>query len=143
VFPEKHTKRQVTQHDCLPSLLGNGNKWFEIVYGEKIFFELVRLEQVRQDKNLLYPHNKPDDPIMEGPFACVLFESPFTSISTVSSGHPSLVSLVSTIQTTAKSVVFFSNPVHCLSLSCRTIPYLCSPPAFIFFFFWPLANFLY
>jgi hypothetical protein len=25
-FSETHTKRQATQHDCLPSLLGDGDK---------------------------------------------------------------------------------------------------------------------
>ncbi len=35
-----HTKRQATQHGCLPRLLGNGVKGIEIVYGE--------------DKNILY-----------------------------------------------------------------------------------------
>ncbi len=29
-----NTKRQVTQHGCLPGLLGDGDKGFEIVYGE-------------------------------------------------------------------------------------------------------------
>ncbi len=35
--PETHTKRQATQHDCLPSLQGEGDKGFEkeIVYGEE------------------------------------------------------------------------------------------------------------
>jgi hypothetical protein len=32
--PETHIKRQATWHDCLPSVLGNGDKWSEIVYGE-------------------------------------------------------------------------------------------------------------
>jgi hypothetical protein len=34
-----HTKRQATQRSCLPSLLGDGDKGIEIVYGEekKIF----------------------------------------------------------------------------------------------------------
>ncbi len=38
--PYTHTKRQATQHDCLPILLGGGDKWIEIVYGtvrKKIF----------------------------------------------------------------------------------------------------------
>jgi hypothetical protein len=39
--PETHTKRQATQHDCLPSLLGDGDKLIEIVYGgEKIFLTM-------------------------------------------------------------------------------------------------------
>jgi hypothetical protein len=33
-------------------------------------------------------------PIKEGPLSLVLFDSPFTSVSTVSRGHPFLVSLV-------------------------------------------------
>ncbi len=33
--PETHTKRQATQHGCLPSLLGDGGKGIAIEYGEK------------------------------------------------------------------------------------------------------------
>jgi hypothetical protein len=32
---ETHIKRQVTQHDCLPSLLGDGGRWIEILYSEE------------------------------------------------------------------------------------------------------------
>jgi hypothetical protein len=32
---EKYTKRQATQHDCLPSFLGDRDKWIEIEYGEE------------------------------------------------------------------------------------------------------------
>ncbi len=32
---DTYTKRQATQHDCLPSLLGDGNKGIEIVYNEE------------------------------------------------------------------------------------------------------------
>jgi len=32
---ETHTKRQATQHDCLLSLLDDGDKGIEIVYGEE------------------------------------------------------------------------------------------------------------
>jgi hypothetical protein len=32
---EALTKRQATQHGCLPSLLGGGDEGIEIVYGEK------------------------------------------------------------------------------------------------------------
>jgi hypothetical protein len=31
--PDAHIKRQATRRDCLPSLLGDGNKCSEIVYG--------------------------------------------------------------------------------------------------------------
>jgi hypothetical protein len=34
-FPETHAKRQATQHGCLPSLLGDGDKEIEVVYGEE------------------------------------------------------------------------------------------------------------
>jgi hypothetical protein len=33
--PEIQTKRQDTQHDCLPRLLGDGDKGIEIAYGEE------------------------------------------------------------------------------------------------------------
>ncbi len=45
-------------------------------------------------KNLVHFHDKPNEPTKKGPLSFVLFESPFTSVSTVSRGHPSLVSLV-------------------------------------------------
>jgi hypothetical protein len=32
---ETHIKREATLHDCLPKLLGGGDKWIEIVYGEE------------------------------------------------------------------------------------------------------------
>jgi hypothetical protein len=32
------TRRQVNQHDCLPSLLGDGDIWIEIVYDEQKIF---------------------------------------------------------------------------------------------------------
>ncbi len=46
--PETDTERQATQHGCLPSLLGDGDKEIEIVYGEenniKNYFVQGRLE---------------------------------------------------------------------------------------------------
>jgi hypothetical protein len=47
-----------------------------------------RLEQPRLNKNLLYLHDKPNEPIKEGILSFVLFESPFTLVSTISRGHP-------------------------------------------------------
>ncbi len=50
LFPHKttiraHTKRQAIQHGYLPSLLGDGDKWIEIVHGwGKKYFVLGRLE---------------------------------------------------------------------------------------------------
>jgi hypothetical protein len=41
----------------------------------------------------LYGHDDPNKPTKEEPFSFVLFEPPFTAVSTVSRGHPSLFSL--------------------------------------------------
>jgi hypothetical protein len=48
-------------------------------------------------KALLDRHDKPNEPTKEGLFSFVLFEFPFSSVSPVSRGHPSLVSLIKTI----------------------------------------------
>ncbi len=55
----------------------------------------LTIEQSWQDKNLLYCYDEPNEPTKEGPLPYVLQESPFASVSTVSRGHPSLVSLES------------------------------------------------
>jgi hypothetical protein len=52
----------------LPSLLGDEDKGIEIVYGRgKRYFVLGRLEQPRQNQNLLYWHDKPNKPTKKGP----------------------------------------------------------------------------
>jgi hypothetical protein len=56
---ETLSKRQATQHGWLPSLLGDGDKGIKIVYVEENFFVLGRLEQSRQNKNLLYRQEGP------------------------------------------------------------------------------------
>jgi hypothetical protein len=56
------------------------------------------LEQPRLNKNLLYRHGKPNEPTKEGTLSFVLFESPFTQVSTVSKAQSSLVSLDSTVE---------------------------------------------
>ncbi len=40
----------------------------------------------------MYQHTKPGEPTKQGHLLFVLFESPITSVSTVSRGHPTLVS---------------------------------------------------
>jgi hypothetical protein len=62
---DKHyCKRQATLHDCLPILLGDGDKLIEIVYGgKKHILYWVRLEHPSQNKNLLYRHEEPNQPI--------------------------------------------------------------------------------
>jgi len=87
VIKDTYTRRQATQPGCLPSLLSDGNRGMEIVYGEKNFV-LGRLEQPGQNKNILYRHDKPNEPTKEGTISFVLFDSPFTSVSTVSRGTP-------------------------------------------------------
>ncbi len=66
--------------------------WNSVRWGKK-YFVLGKLEQLRQDKNPFYLLDKPKEPTKEGLLSFVLFESPFTSVSTVSRSHPSLVSL--------------------------------------------------
>jgi hypothetical protein len=75
-------------------VLDDGDKVMEIVYGEEknIFYWAEQNSQDRT-KYLLYLHDKPNEPTREGPLSFVLFESPFPLVSTVSRGHPSLVSL--------------------------------------------------
>jgi hypothetical protein len=64
----------------------------EYLVRKKIFF-LCLLEKPRQDKNLFYWHDEPKEPNKKGPLLYVLHESQFSSVSTVSTGHPSLDSL--------------------------------------------------
>jgi hypothetical protein len=73
-------------------LQGDAEKGIEIVYGEeRSILYWADWSSQGKFKNLLYRHDKPNEPTKEGPLSFVLFESPFTSISTVSSGQPSLV----------------------------------------------------
>jgi hypothetical protein len=53
------------------------------------------IEQLRQNKNLLYRHDKPNEPTKKEPLSFVLFELSFTSVSTVSRGRPTF-SLIQT-----------------------------------------------
>ncbi len=64
--------RQATQHGCLPSLLGDGDKGIKIVYGE--------------EKSILYWQDKPNEPTKEGLLSFVLFESPSPEFQQVSRG---------------------------------------------------------
>jgi hypothetical protein len=55
-----------------------GTKELKWVYAlGKKYFVLGRLELPRQDKNLLYRHEEPNEPTKEGPHPFVLVESPF------------------------------------------------------------------
>jgi hypothetical protein len=102
-----HTKRQVTQHGCLPSLLGDGDTGIEIL--GKIFCTRQAIEQPRLNKNLFYnvQAQQAQRTNQERTLSNVLFKSPFTSVSTVSRGHPSLVSLSTSPASQAR---FFDAP---------------------------------
>jgi hypothetical protein len=63
-------------------LLGDGDKGIEKVYGE-------------EKKKILFwadLSDMPNEPTKKVPLSFFLFESPFTSVSTVSRGHPSSLS---------------------------------------------------
>jgi hypothetical protein len=89
--PETHIKRQVTRHDCLLSLLGDGDNCPEIcrVWWGKTYFVLGRLQATKSWQISLVPAQR--EQTKEGPL--VLLESPFASVSTVSRGHYSLASV--------------------------------------------------
>jgi hypothetical protein len=65
------------------------------VYGEEKIFGLTRAGKAEQ-KSLAPARHMSNEPTNtgKGQLSFVLFESPFTKVSTVSRGHPSLVSLV-------------------------------------------------
>jgi hypothetical protein len=86
---ENHTKRQATQHGCLPSLLGDGNKKIEIVYGGwGKYFVKGRLEQPRQKKSLVTAWLAQWTYQGRTPSSFVLFQSPFTSFQQSAGATP-------------------------------------------------------
>jgi hypothetical protein len=78
-------------------LLGDGEsgtqKLKKYTVRKKIFCSV--LSRADKAKNLLYWHDEPNEPTKEGPPSFV-FRRPhaFAPVSTVSRGHPSLVSLI-------------------------------------------------
>jgi hypothetical protein len=70
-----------------------GDKVIEIMYVEEKIFCTGPTRAAKTDKNLLYRHNKSNETTKEGLFSLALFESPFTSVATVSWGHPPFSSL--------------------------------------------------
>jgi hypothetical protein len=69
-------KRQATQHGCLLSFLGNGDKGIEIVYGEeKKIYCTGPTRAAMAEQKLIVParHDKPNEPIKKGPLSFVLF----------------------------------------------------------------------
>ncbi len=74
VPPETHTKRQATHHDCLPSLLGDGDKGIEIVYGEEKIFCTGPTRASKAEQKSLLPARQAQRTNQESaPFICPLW----------------------------------------------------------------------
>jgi hypothetical protein len=80
----------------------------------KEYFKLGRLHHPRQNKNLLYRHdNEPTKETKEEPLSFVLFESPFTSVSSSQQGPPPLVSLEETdVRLTLRALNELEGPLN-------------------------------
>jgi hypothetical protein len=90
---ETHTKRQATQQDCLPSLLGNGEKRIEIVYGkEKIFCTGPTRAAKAEQKSFVLARQAQQTNQGWIPFICTLGVPIHLSFDSAR-GHPSLNSL--------------------------------------------------
>ncbi len=108
--------RKAAWHDCLPSLLGDGDKiqmnWISVRWGKIFCVGPTTVELPKQDKNLLYRQDKPKgEPNMEDPLSFVLFESPFPSDLTVSRGHSSLASAPANLLPRTYTTPIFSVPI--------------------------------
>jgi hypothetical protein len=97
-YHQRHIRRdrQPSTTACPACRAMRTNKLKQCMEKKNYFFCTGRLEVPRQDTNLLYRHDKPNETTKEGPLLYVLFESPFILVSTVSRDHPSLISLVTT-----------------------------------------------
>jgi hypothetical protein len=77
---QRHIKKQATLHECLPSLLADGDIELKMcmVMGKKTFCtgptRAAKAGQKSLDRH---------EPTKEGPLSVVLFEFPFVSVSTV------------------------------------------------------------
>ncbi len=56
--PHTHIKRQATQHDRLPSLLGDEGKWSDFMYGEGKNI-LYWADRSSQGRTKIVQHNEP------------------------------------------------------------------------------------
>ena len=74
---ETHTKRQATQNGFLPSLLGDGDKIIDIMFGEEKIYCSRTTRAAKEEQNLLYRQGRPSEATKEGHLLFVLFESPF------------------------------------------------------------------
>jgi hypothetical protein len=83
------TQIQATKHDCLT--MGDRDWKSEKVYGEEN--NILSWAEEEQPSQIVYWHDKTNEPTKEGPLLNVLQKSQIGS--TVSRGHPSLGSLSS------------------------------------------------
>ncbi len=81
----------MTQHDCLPSLLGDGDKRSEIVYDEEKLI-LYRADYSNQGRTKISCAITTSQP-RKDPCLFVLLEFPYPSVLTVSRGRPPLSNL--------------------------------------------------
>ncbi len=96
-MPETHTvlrdRRPITA-TCPACCAMGTNELKYVVYGEEKNVFIGPTRPAKAEKNLLRWQSKPNKPTKEEPLSFVVSESPFTSVSTVSRGHPSQVSLI-------------------------------------------------
>jgi hypothetical protein len=67
------------------------------VYGKEKKISSGTIREAKAEQNILYWHKKSNKATKDGPLSSELFEYLFTSVSTVSRGHPSQVSLAVTL----------------------------------------------
>ncbi len=103
-YSETHIEIQATRHDCLPSWMSDRDKWSEKVSGEDKISCTVPTRAANAGQKSLVP-SEHNEPTKEGPLSYVLLESPFASVSTASSGHPSLCSLSGYIAQRKKNTI--------------------------------------
>ncbi len=96
--PETHTKIQMTQHGCLPSLLGDGDKGIEILYreGKKHSFYCEGYSSRGKSKISCTGTTSPTNQPWKDLFHLSSLSSSLFQQSAW--GHPSLVSLSQTLQ---------------------------------------------
>ncbi len=98
-IPETHTKRDRRPSTAAcPACWAMGPKHWNSAWWVKRYFALGRLEQTKAGQKYLYQHDEPDELTKDEQLSFVRFESPFTSVSTVSRGHPSLAFLRYTVK---------------------------------------------
>jgi hypothetical protein len=93
--PEIHTKRQATQHDWPPSLLGDRNKGIETSYGEEKIFWTGLTRAAKAEQKSLVPAWQQAQLTNQGrsPFMCTLWVDIHLSFNSQQGPSLSIVSL--------------------------------------------------